>query len=100
MNNNIYVDQKGYWYIEYDGHNAEIPPQIAAMLFNKMVDNQLWMEVMLRIDSWSMQEIYDEFSCGREEIIEAKDLIVERLRNFVSYDLSEDDVCAAIASCV
>lgn len=100
MNNHIYVDQNGYWHIEYGENHTEIPPQIAAILFDKMVDDQLWMEVMLRIDSWSTQEIYDEFSCSREEIIEAKDLIIEHLRNFTSYDLSEDDVCAAIASCV
>lgn len=100
MNDHIYVDQNGYWHIEYGENHTEIPPQIAALLFDKMVDDQLWMEVMLRIDSWSMQEIYDEFSCSREEIIEAKDLIIERLRSFSSYDLSEDDVCAAIASCV
>lgn len=100
MSNHIYVDQNGYWHIEYCGNSTEIPPQIAAMLFDKMVDDHLWMEVVLRIDSWSMQEIYDEFSCSREEIMEAKDLIIARLRNFTSYDLSEDDVCAAIASCV
>ncbi|WP_140397139.1 hypothetical protein [Flavonifractor sp. An82] len=100
MKNHIYVDQNGYWHIECGENHTEIPPRVAALLFDKMVDDQLWMEVMLRIDSWSIQEIYDEFSCSREEIIEAKDLIVEHLRNFTSYDLSEDDVCAAIASCV
>ena len=100
MNCHIYVDKNGYWHIEYDENTTKIPPHISAILFDKMLDEQFWGEILFRLDSWSMQEIYDAFSCSREEIFASKDVITERLRNLTSFDISEDDVCAAIASCV